>query len=273
MKRLNAMLSVLANSEDREAYDRTLSLAPEPWRGAFHPLVRRPPPWLWPVAGAVMCVGLVSVLTRAPKPVPTPVAVASTAAAQPEPAPERRQRPARDQRGAARRAKASATPTADPSPEIDPPKETEPREEIAGAAPAPLARQSPAPSEAKVGDGPDWVGEWLFLPSSSTRTNGLYPPEYIELHLTEDGGILHGRYRARYRVTDRAISPLVAFQFEGRMGSDGACLPWNGTGGARGEIALHLRNDGTLEVRWVAHQIGDEMGLISGTATLVRKLD
>ena len=42
---------------------------------------------------------------------------------------------------------------------------------------------------------------------------------------------------------------------------------------ARGEVRLHLLASGILEVSWVANQMGDELGLISGTAALVRKLE
>jgi hypothetical protein len=115
-------------------------------------------------------------------------------------------------------------------------------------------------------------GNWFFLPTAETRKSG-YPPEYIELRLSEDQGVIRGRYRARYRVTDRAISPNVAFQFEGRTAAEGGVLPWRGPGGAQGEITLRLLANGNLEVEWAAGQLGEELGLISGTATLVRKLD
>ena len=81
--------------------------------------------------------------------------------------------------------------------------------------------------------------------------------------------MVRGRYRARYRITDRAISPNVTFEFAGH----GATIPWRGPGGAQGEITLRLLPGGALEVSWVANQIGTAMDLISGTATLVRKLD
>jgi hypothetical protein len=82
-----------------------------------------------------------------------------------------------------------------------------------------------------------------------------------------------GRYKARYRVTDRAISPNVTFEFEGRAGESDARLPWTGPSGAHGEVTLHLLTTGALEVTWVVSQLGGELGLISGTATLVRKMD
>ena len=91
--------------------------------------------------------------------------------------------------------------------------------------------------------------------------------------MTESAGMLRGRYRARYRITDRAISPRVAFQLEGHAAPSGGKLPWSGPGNAKGEVTLRLLSSGALEVSWVADQMGTELGLISGTATLVRKLD
>jgi hypothetical protein len=91
--------------------------------------------------------------------------------------------------------------------------------------------------------------------------------------MTETRGRLYGRYRARYRITDQAISPNVAFEFEGTPRMPSATLPWSGSGGSRGEITLTLRDNGTLEVTWVAKRLGKELGLISGSATLVRKLE
>jgi hypothetical protein len=120
---------------------------------------------------------------------------------------------------------------------------------------------------------PQLTGVWLLLPSPRSKTSGVYPPEYIELSLIEVSGTLRGRYRARYHISDRAISPTVSFQFEGQAGPDRASLPWSAAGGARGEVQLRLLTPATLEVTWVANHLSEELGLISGTATLVRKLD
>ena len=127
---------------------------------------------------------------------------------------------------------------------------------------------------APPGDAPHTLaGDWLFVPADSETGTNRYPPEYIELRLRENQGVIHGRYRARYRVGDRAISPTVAFQFEGRTAAEGGILPWHGPGGAQGEISLRLLANGSLEVEWAAGQLGEELRLISGTATLVRKLE
>jgi hypothetical protein len=96
----------------------------------------------------------------------------------------------------------------------------------------------------------------------------MYHPEFIELRLIEEGGMLRGRYRSRYAVSDQAISPLVNFQFEGPTGA--ARLPWQGPNGAQGEVSLRLVSDSLLEVRWTARRLSLELTLTSGAATLIR---
>jgi hypothetical protein len=115
-------------------------------------------------------------------------------------------------------------------------------------------------------------GDWFFVPAAETVKSG-YPPEFIELRLREHEGGMRGSYRARYRVADRAISPNVAFQFEGSAGAEGGVLPWRGPGGSQGEVTLRLLANGKLQVEWEADRLGEELGLISGAATLVRKLE
>ena len=136
-------------------------------------------------------------------------------------------------------------------------------------SPAPALRLVPTPTET----GPyRLTGDWFFVPTTETRKSG-YPPEFIELRLSEEAGVVRGRYRARYRVTDRAISPNVAFQFEGHTGVEGGVLPWLGPGESQGEVTLRLLANGKLLVAWEADRPGDELALISGAATLVRKLE
>ena len=122
-------------------------------------------------------------------------------------------------------------------------------------------------------EGPNVLsGDWVFVPTAAPVKSG-YPPEFIELRLREHEGAMRGSYRARYRVADRAISPNVAFQFEGRTGAAGGVLPWLGPGGSQGEVTLRLLANGNLQVAWEADRLGEELGLISGAATLVRKLE
>jgi hypothetical protein len=105
----------------------------------------------------------------------------------------------------------------------------------------------------------------------------LYPPEFIEMFITESAGAIYGRYRARYRVGDRPISGDVRFSFEGHCPLEGRCpdgptvLTWTGSEGASGEIRLKLLADDSLQVDWRATEFGSSTGLASGGAILTRR--
>ena len=70
----------------------------------------------------------------------------------------------------------------------------------------------------------------------------------------------------------RPLPPTLLIMIEFAEIGDNV-LPWTGAGGARGEVRLRLLSSGVLEVSWAANQMGDNLGLISGTAALVRKLE
>ena len=296
MKRLHGILGVLTDPAERERYDRslfgppeqrlTLVLAPAANR------LRWPRQWFWPVAAAATIAVLLAVLSFAPPADPNPAPPADPAPAVAAPA-----NPAR--KVAPRRLQASNPPShnvlavdpgqkAPPAPEpaVPPPAaaasegaldETPvlpanpvdlPRPEIAnGIPPVPVPLPSRSPPASGFG------GVWLLPTSAHPKSNGLYPPDYIELRLAEEDGRLHGRYTGRYRIPDQAISPVVSFEFEGKADRDRVSLPWSGSGGARGKIQLRLLTSETLEVSWVADQLSPELELISGIATLVRKLN
>ena len=99
----------------------------------------------------------------------------------------------------------------------------------------------------------------------------LYPPEFIELFITESAGAIYGRYRARYKVGDRPISGDVQFSFEGRRRDGPTVLAWTGSEGASGAIRLKLLADDTLQVDWHATEFGKSVGLASGAAVLTRR--
>ncbi len=136
------------------------------------------------------------------------------------------------------------------------------------SAPAAVAPKAPPDAISSLG----FTGNWLYVPSagSDSGSNHLYPPEYIELRAAEQGGVIRGHYRGRYKVTDLAISPDVAFQFEGPVSGDAVQLPWTGPGGSKGQVLLKLAPDGGIQVRWTAHRLSRQLGLSSGVATLVR---
>jgi hypothetical protein len=264
MKRLNGMLEVLVYEAARAKYDESL-------RGTAVPQARPSgiDTFFWKhgrlVAGAFalpFAFGLG--LTLWPRPVLAPQP------ATPPPPPPARTAPLTKPRSLSLRPKGPvAMPAANIEPPPDPAVPSLP-EIPAGIAAIPVA--IPSPPQPELSRPVTLSGNWLLAGPVATQ-QGEYPPEYIELRLAERSGILHGRYQARYRVADRAISPNVAFRFDGHAGPEGGVLQWQGPGGAAGDVTLQLLPDGGLKVDWVARQLGRELRLISGTSTLVRKRD
>ena len=129
-----------------------------------------------------------------------------------------------------------------------------------------------APERVTANATTSFAGTWVYvLPSIPQPKKALYPAEYVEAVIVEQSGVLQGRYRARYQVADRPISPDVAFRFEGKSYRDSASLNWTGPGGARGEMQLRLLSRDSLEVRWAAVELGSQLGLASGSALLIRR--
>ena len=273
MKRLNGILSMLLDPERRAAYDRSLFAGPAERIDPF--LWLRDQRWQRPsaaIGGALLVLVVCAVFPLHPPPHPPPhPQVARTGgltAIPPQPKPARRSAP----RGGHRTVAVDQESPAEVLSSYDaetPPADGEPH----AAGPTPAAPQPAKPGEPEVPHTPQTIaGEWFFVPSPAIK-NTEYPPEYIELRVSDDHGAIRGRYRARYRVADRAISPNVVFQFEGRALPEGGILPWRGAGGSQGEVTLRLLANGDLDVEWTADQMGEELGLISGKARLIRKLD
>ena len=129
------------------------------------------------------------------------------------------------------------------------------------ATPPPLSRQAAFNSLS---------GNWLSSGENDKADDTTqYAARYVELSLTEREGKLRGLYKASYVVSDQAISPHVAFQFEGA--EDAKEFLWRGKGGAAGRIRLERVSANTLEINWYATEMGKELGLGSGSATLYRR--
>ena len=113
---------------------------------------------------------------------------------------------------------------------------------------------------------------WLYAGGKkSDRDQGLYRPEYIELRISEEGGVVHGEYRSRYTVTDLPISPAVDFSFKGSAASP--TLHWRGLKGSSGTVSLKMLNRNAMQVDWKVADPGESgIGLEFGTATLLRRL-
>jgi hypothetical protein len=119
-----------------------------------------------------------------------------------------------------------------------------------------------------------FAGFWVFPPMrEENKDKTLYLPEFIEASIVEHDGVVKGKYRSRYRIRDRAVSPNVNFEFEGKAGGTAAKLPWHGEGGSRGEVLIKMVSDHSIEVAWTATDLGQSLALKSGTAVLMRRPD
>jgi hypothetical protein len=122
-----------------------------------------------------------------------------------------------------------------------------------------------------------FAGFWFYaksLQGQHNRNLALYPPEFIEATISEDNGSIHGKYRSRFEIVDRAISPNVNFTFTGaRSATPQLTIPWTGAGGAKGELTLKLLSDTSLRIDWKASDLGTQQGLDSGTAVLTRRVE
>jgi len=152
--------------------------------------------------------------------------------------------------------------------------EPEVKSQVAPSLPVaspPLAVFSPPPARQEAAPvGRDLAGMWVYVPPQiPERQELLYPPEYIELKITEESSLLFGRYRARYRVADRTLWPEVSFEFQGKRAQE--TYGWRGAGGGRGEVRLKCLGADRLEVTWWASKLGEQFSLASGTAVLVRQ--
>ncbi|MGA2715915.1 MAG: J domain-containing protein [Bryobacteraceae bacterium] len=120
------------------------------------------------------------------------------------------------------------------------------------------------------------IGFWFYAKPPQGQQNqsqGRYPPEYIEAAISEENGTIHGKYRARFQVVDRAISPDVNFTFTGASGAGPqATFPWTGSGGAKGELTLRFLSENSLRINWKASELGTEQGLDADTAILTRRI-
>lgn len=311
MKRLNAIYEVLSDPDKRRAYDLELAHAtietrtaqrviPEQVRrGIF---LRRNAPWAAAAAAALIVlygwlaqlpgrdVDRVRAVTSGSGALGSPVSEGAPVS-QPVPGKPSRAREEREvrrrtaaelerlrraladaeaQRDAARAELARLSKTHLAVHGQDGPGAGEPFEPLPAVThPAPVdGIEPPAPTASSTHG---LSGAWFYVPQTiDFASRDLYPPEYIDLVITEEQGMVRGRYRGRYRVPDRAISPEVDFRFEGQVNDEGL-YSWFGRGGARGEVRLRLISPETLQVVWLASDLGRQMGLGSGTAVLVRQ--
>jgi cytoskeletal protein RodZ len=118
-------------------------------------------------------------------------------------------------------------------------------------------------------------GFWFYArppQGQVNRNQSLYPPEYIEATISENGSSVRGSFRARYVIVDRAISPDVNFTFNGTQNGAQLSTAFTGAGGAKGDLTLKLTSENSLRIDWNASDLGS-FGLSSGTAVLTRRIE
>ncbi len=288
MRRLNGVCEILCDPGRRHVYDTSLADAARTLPAAA-PVNRWRPPLvrgdLWTLAAiaAVLAIGSYGIGTGdheeaervvsspAPpaaepkRPAPHPKADARPPAEPVKPDAEDRLAQLRSQVEAFRAEREEALARAAHEGPVPASLHTDMKPAVAAGPASPIWTEPAAPSEAHV-----FAGTWYYPQTSEAVPSALYPPEFIEVVIVETGSAVKGRYRARYRVRNRALSPDVSFQFEGRRGESSAEVPWRSPGGASGELRLRLISDGKMEAAWSAAALG-ELGLSAGTAVLVRK--
>ena len=309
MKRLNEILGTLSNPEKRKDYDTKLKTAkalqaiqfelcpPEPIGRQIWQLIAQYGAWGVTAVLAVLCLVL---LTLTPSTSPDAASSVKPAARGPSPAtseklenvpshaedqPQPNLQPSESQgakalntpanfwRGQSRSTFSVQPPTKSSMPmasqsEIVQPLQVDP------AAQTSQTTLSAAPPPVKLAQA-TFAGNWFFAPNiNENQDSGLYPPEYIELLLSETDGVLMGHFRARYHVPDRAVFPEVAFQIEGRGGHETSIhVGWKSANGAKGEANLKLLTANSLEMNWWATTLSRQQGLVSGTAVLIKRLE
>ena len=121
------------------------------------------------------------------------------------------------------------------------------------------------------------AGVWFYAkPPQAQDSNGqaLYRPDRIEATISEQNGKIYGRYRARFQIAGRAVSPDVNFAFAGTLGAGPQfTFPWTGAAGAKGELALKVISANSLRIEWHATELGARQGLDAGTAILTRRIE
>jgi len=271
-KRLNALRAVLTKPAARAAYDRSLAAVRVPDR-----LLILPPqirgrrkgwtalPW---AAAAVIVVAVLG-----PSAVPRAANLPESTPAQqqlPQPShPMASRTPVKGHNSArATRPEISVVepvrldPVAVPLRALNGPL----REIVVPAKPA-TAAPAISPKPASI------AGQWFSIPRSGERIRVQgYASEYVHVSIAEENDGLSGTFEARYRVPDRPISPSVRFRFLGTY-KESSELVWNGPGGAAGKLTLRLLDPQHMELTWWVTEVGTELGLGSGRATLIRLED
>lgn len=135
-------------------------------------------------------------------------------------------------------------------------------------APAPKA-SLPAIAKAEVKD--PLAGDWVYAPAEPEKlSKGYFPPEFIELRLVSDQGLLHGEYKARYQVKDTSLRPDVNFQVFANA-ANSKRFSWESKDGRKGVLKIIQVDAKNIEVEWRATTKSHGPALNVGSATLTRR--
>jgi hypothetical protein len=286
MRRINRAYAVLADPDRRRQYDTDAKAPPE--RPA--PLVIRTPSAvvvrtqlqngliLWIVA-AIVSLGVLFWLSTQAQSQQSRRNESRIVPAEPAPVDPRQSPPLPkplplEPQAAPQSARSYVSPAPQHVPEVRPLPQVQPVAPPPPSGPPTFASpQLPVPEPAHVFQR-RFAGFWAYPHEKNfQRQTGQYPPQFIEASISEQDGAIHGKYRARYYVSDRPISPNVNFEFEGKPEGGVAKLPWHGEGGSQGQLEIRLLSGDEMELIWHATDFGQVLGLASGTAVLMRRPD
>jgi curved DNA-binding protein CbpA len=134
-------------------------------------------------------------------------------------------------------------------------------------APAPLRPEEIRPAHRGAG----LVGLWRYGRSGQGQAlPGSFEVQEVEVGITRQFGEIYGYYEGRYVVPQGRAPTEVSFQFSGTMQNESARTTWSSNDGSRGEIALRMLSEDSLEVVWVASHLGRPGRVASGRITLAR---
>jgi curved DNA-binding protein CbpA len=115
------------------------------------------------------------------------------------------------------------------------------------------------------------AGDWVYAPKEPEKpVKGYFPPEFIELRLVSERGLLHGQYRARYHVTNAPIQPDVDFQVMANA-ANSKKFSWESSDGRRGVLKITQVDAQDIEVEWKTTTKSRVPALNVGSATLTRR--
>jgi len=133
------------------------------------------------------------------------------------------------------------------------------------------AASAAVPAKPKVEPPNPLAGDWVYAPKEPEKTiKGYFPPEFIELRLVSEQGMLSGQYRARYHVTNAPIPPDVNFKVLASSGSSRK-FSWQSSDGSRGVIKITQVDPQNIEVEWKRTTKSRRPELNVGAATLTRR--